>query len=207
MRRLSQRRGAILAAAREIVARSGFAGLSMDLVAAGSGVATGTLYRYFPSKADLCTEIVTEISDHELAVLDRVAATDAAPLERLALAIRTFSGRALAARTLAYALMAEPVLPEVDGLRLRYRGELAAVLSGLIGECIAEGTLPPQNAAASAAFMVGAFIEGVIAPHGPDVPARARRSLVDEIADFCLRGAGAVQQSGSRTREGARRYG
>ena len=41
----------------------------------------------------------------------------------------------------------------------------------------------------------------------PDVPAWARRSLVDDIAEFCLRGAGAVQQSGSRIREGARRYG
>jgi len=93
------------------------------------------------------------------------------------------------ARRLAYALMAEPVDNTLDRLRIRYREALAQVLVGLIEECVAAGTLPPQNASARAAFMVGAFIEGVVGPHAPDLPADI---LAEDIASFCLRGAGAV---------------
>jgi AcrR family transcriptional regulator len=190
-RHLSQRREAILAAARDIVASAGFHALNMQLVADKAGVAIGTLYRYFPSKDHLCAQIVTEISDRELAVLHRVAASTRGPLRRLRSAIETFTRRAIQARRLSYALMAEPVTPEVDRLRLHYRGELTGVLSGLIDECIAGGALPAQNATATAAFMVGAFIEGVIGPHAPDISADRTKALVKDIAGFCLKGAGA----------------
>jgi AcrR family transcriptional regulator len=163
----------------------------MQQVAERSGVATGTLYRYFPSKANLCAETVKGISDRELAVLRRIAGSQGAPLARLWAAIHTFTRRAMQARTLAYALMAEPGEPAVDRLRLQYREELASVLAALIDESVANRSLPVQAAPASAAFMVGAFIEGVIAPHAPDIAPDGIAALADDIASFCLRGAGA----------------
>lgn len=48
---------------------------------------------------------------------------------------------------------------------------------------------------ARAAFMVGAFIEGVVGPHAPDLPPAARGALADDIVSFCLRGASATAQS------------
>ena len=189
--RLAERREAILAAARAMVMEDGFAGLSMQGVARRSGVATGTLYRYFPSKDALCAEVVTDVSDREVALLRRIALTSGTPLQRLHDAIATFSSRAVRARKLAYALMAEPVGRALDDLRIRYREQLAQVLVGLIEDAIADRSLPPQNPAASAAFMVGAFIEGVIGPHAPDLPAAERAALAETIAGFCLRGAGA----------------
>jgi AcrR family transcriptional regulator len=191
--RLAARRRAILEATRGIVADVGFRGLSMQVVAEATGVATGTLYRYFPSKGELCTEVVTAVSERELAVLREVAAGEGPPLPRLARAVATFARRALRARTLAWALLAEPVEPEVDRLRLGYRQEIADVIAGLVDECARSGTLPAQSASASAAFIVGAFIEGVIGPHAP-AAGRAgpnAQALVNDIARFCLRGAGA----------------
>ena len=193
--RLEARRQAILAAARAVVAEGGFQALGMQLVAERTGLATGTLYRYFGSKAALCTEIVTGVSEREVAVLRRIAASPGPPLERLHRAVYAFSRRAMRARKLAYALMAEPVAPELDALRIHYREELAGVLVGLIEACVAAGTLPPQNARARAAFMVGAFIEGVIGPHAPDLPPEEHGALAGDIASFCLLGVGATPQS------------
>jgi AcrR family transcriptional regulator len=48
--RLAARRRAIPEATRGLVADVGFRGLSMQVGAEATGVATGTLYRYFPSK-------------------------------------------------------------------------------------------------------------------------------------------------------------
>lgn len=187
--RLAERRQDILTAARNAVAQAGFQALSMQDVAARAGVATGTLYRYFPSKTDLCVELVTTVSERELDVLRGIATGGGAPLDRLIRVIATFSRRAMQARRLAYALMAEPMDSALDRLRIHYREALAQVLVGLIGECVDAGTLPPQNAAARAAFMVGAFIEGVVGPHAPDLPPDM---LAEDIATFCARGAGAV---------------
>lgn len=58
-------RGQIVEAARELVARDG-AAVRMDALAARAGVAVGTLYRHFPTKADL-VEAVVEDSVHDLA--------------------------------------------------------------------------------------------------------------------------------------------
>lgn len=194
-RRLAARRQAILDAARGIVAELGFRGLGMQLVAEATGVATGTVYRYFPSKADLCTELVTSVSERELAVLRAISAAEGRALDRLWAAVDTFARRALRARRLAYALMAEPGEPEVDRLRLRYRGELARVIAGLIEESIADGSLPAQSAPASAAFIVGAFIEGVIGPAAPDAELPGEGpALGGDIARFCLQGAGARER-------------
>lgn len=191
--RLAARRQAILAAAQAAVAEAGFHALSMQAVADRAGVAAGTLYRYFPSKAGLCTEIVTGVSEREVGVLRAIAAGDEPVLDRLGRAIATFARRALRARTLAYSLMAEPAGPELDRLRIHYREQLAGVLVGLIDEAVGEGALPPQDATARAAFMVGAFIEGVIGPHAPELPPARHAALAEDIARFCLAGAGATQ--------------
>ena len=47
------KRELILAAALELFAEHGFAGSAVPLVAEAAGVATGTIYRYFPSKEAL----------------------------------------------------------------------------------------------------------------------------------------------------------
>lgn len=188
--RLAARRRAILLAARSIVTEHGFQALNMQLVADTAGVAIGTLYRYFPSRADLCIEVVTGISERELMLLRQMAGSGGPALGRLWSVINSFSQRALQARTLAYALMAEPVEPELVQLRLRYRRELADVMKALIREGIAEGKLPPQNVDASAAAMVGGFIEGVIGAHASELSGPGRQMLSDDISCFCLRGAG-----------------
>ena len=47
----------VVAAARELIARGGYQEARVAAVAAVAGVATGTVYRHFPSKAELFAEV------------------------------------------------------------------------------------------------------------------------------------------------------
>ena len=53
----------ILETAREVFFRDGFVDANLDAIARGAGVAKGTLYRYFDSKADLYVAVLAHGSD------------------------------------------------------------------------------------------------------------------------------------------------
>src|SRR5438477_2032699 len=59
-----------LAAASRILRRDGFARLTMERVAAESGVAKTTVYRSWPTKAALCMDLYLDISARELRLPD-----------------------------------------------------------------------------------------------------------------------------------------
>src|SRR4051812_19629135 len=56
----------VVAAARELIARGGYREAQVAAVAARAGVATGTVYRHFPSKADLFAEVFRQVSQREV---------------------------------------------------------------------------------------------------------------------------------------------
>ena len=76
------------------------------------------------------------------AIVKAVADADGTPVEKLEAAIRTFASRALQGRRLAYALIAEPVDPEVETVRLDYRAQLAHCLERILREGIMRGVFP-----------------------------------------------------------------
>ena len=188
-KRLADKRARILKAARDLVADGGWAAAQVDNVAAKAGVATGTVYRHWTAKADLCAEIVATVSTREVGIVKAVADADGSPQEKLEAAIRTFAGRALRGRQLAYALIAEPVDPEVELVRLDYRAKLAHCFERILREGIMRGVFPPLDPAVAAACIVGAFMEALVGPLAPSqgTGARAERHLIDQITAFCLR--------------------
>src|SRR5256714_12119307 len=108
--RRAQTRKRIVRAAHDLVAEGGFANAPVAAVAQRAGVATGSVYRHFSSKADLFAEVFRRAAQREV---DAVAqAPD------LAAGVETFARRALAGRRLAWALLAEPVDPVVEAERL-----------------------------------------------------------------------------------------
>jgi AcrR family transcriptional regulator len=158
-------RDSIVAGTLSLVAEGGWSAASMHDVARRAGVATGTLYRHFPSKGDLLAEVFAEASGREQAVVSDIA-TDAgrAPLERLAAAIEVFAHRALAAPTLAYALMAEPVDPAVEAARLASKRAYRATFAALLEEAVAAKAVGPLDSAVAAAAIVGALQEALSDP-------------------------------------------
>jgi AcrR family transcriptional regulator len=193
-RKLAARHDAIMAAARALAAEGGMGSVQIASVAERAGIAAGTVYRYFPSKTDLIAALVAAQSAAEIAALNRAADAAPGPLSALAAAIVTFAARALAGRRLAFAMIAEPVEPELEAARLAYRRALAGALEIRIRSALERGHLPAQDAAAAAAALVGALIEGLLGPLAPgptDDPAQ-NRAQVQTLALFGLRGLGVI---------------
>lgn len=183
-------RQAILEAARELVGQGGFRAAQMSAVAAGAGIATGTIYRYFPTQAELFAEIFRGNSQREVDAMRDAAAESGSSGERLRRAVAIFIARAMRNRRMAYALIAEPVDPLVDAERLNYRRAYAEVLERLLLEGIAAGEFAPQDAAITAAALVGLLGETLLGPLLHAVPT-AQESVADSIIALCLRAVGA----------------
>ena len=73
--RRREARGRIVRAARELVAEGGFGAAAVAAVAARAGVATGSVYRHFPSKADLFAEVFRTAAQHEVDAVRAAAET------------------------------------------------------------------------------------------------------------------------------------
>ena len=193
VRRLAARREDILAAAQAAAADGGMAAVHIAPVAERAGIAAGTVYRYFPAKTDLVAELATVVAERETAAMRRAA--DAAPgaLSALPAAIVTFATRALRARRLTWAMLTEPVEAEVDAVRLIYRQSIARELETRILAAINDGHLPVQDAALSAAALVGALVEALIGPlaDAADDAAKARLA-VQTLTLLALRALGVV---------------
>ena len=182
VRRLAAREQAILEAARALAVEHGMAAVQIAAVAKRAGIAAGTVYRYFPSKADLVAALIAALAAREIEAMRKAADAAPGPLSALAASIATFAARALASRKLAWAAIAEPVDADIDALRLDFRQSLAAELETRIRAAIAGGHLPEQDARVSAPAVIGALTEGLIGPLAPtaggdgkDAKRRARR--------------------------------
>src|SRR5205085_4634521 len=128
-------------------------------VAAGAGVSTGSVYRHFPSKAALFAEMLRDVCARELAVASEVAVAPGPPVDRLGDVVAVFAERSLRGGGLAYAVIVEPMDPEVDQVRLDARRELALLFAGLIDEGVRAGDLPVQNSYTGGAAIIGAVLE------------------------------------------------
>ena len=185
--RKAEVRGRIVAAARELIAHGGYAEAQVAAVAARAGVATGTVYRHFPSKADLFAEVFRNASQHEVDAVVEAADSGGSAAARIAAAVETFARRALRGRRLAWALIAEPVDPAVEAERLVFRRAYRDAFAGVIAAGVDGGELPPQDPAVSAAALVGAIGEALVGPVSPTTAASDPEALVDSLRDFCIR--------------------
>src|SRR5580704_13150602 len=86
----ASRREEILEAAVKLFAKHGYADADTQLLADELGVGKGTLYRYFPSKMALFLAAADRVMRQLRAQIDSRIKDVADPLDRIAVAIRTF---------------------------------------------------------------------------------------------------------------------
>jgi AcrR family transcriptional regulator len=178
----------IVRAAHALIARGGYREAQVAAVAAGAGVATGTVYRHFPSKADLFAEVFRRASQREVDATRAAADAAGGPASRrLAAAVETFARRALRGRRLAWALLAEPVDPAVEAERLQFRRAYAEIFTRAIRDGVAAGELPEQDAGLAATALVGAIGEALVGPLSPTAAAADEDALIAGLTTFCLR--------------------
>jgi len=168
VKRLAARRSAILAAARETAAEGGMAAVQIAPVAVRASVAAGTVYRYFPSKADLISELIAEVSRDELAAIRRAADAAPGPSSALAAAVSTVAVHILTQRKLAWGILAEPVDVDVTTSRVASRREITGEIATRIDAAIRAGHLPAQDTQLAATALLGALHEALVGPLAPD---------------------------------------
>lgn len=162
--RMDGRRDALLDAARALLADEGYAGCTVAAVAARARIATGSVYRHFPSKSVLAVELFRSVVTAEVDAVSAAARRPADPVAGVAAAAETFARRALRRPRLAYALLAEPVDTAVEAERLVFRRAFRDVFADRIAEGTASGRLPRQDPQMTAAALVGACAEALIGP-------------------------------------------
>lgn len=185
--RLADNRQRIVQSARGLIARGGFREASITAVAQAAGLSTGAIYRYFPSKADLFVEVLTDAVRRECAILREIIDRPGSADERLRAAVESFARRALEGPHLAYAFIAEPADSEVDAARILCRQEFSDVFKTVLRQGIASGEFPKQSLDVSAACIVGAFTEALVRPVAPTSRRARDVTLVPAIVEFCAR--------------------
>src|SRR3954470_2809304 len=186
--RKAEARERIVAAALDQLAEGGYASASVQAVAARAGVATGSVYRHFPSKSDLFAEVFRRASQREVDVFDHAAEDDGrSATERIAAATEAFARRAMAAPTRAYALIAEPVDPAVEAERLIFRRGYRDVLIEVLEQGEQRGEFELHDKQTTAAALVGAIGETLVGPLAADRTGDGSPSLVAAVVDFATR--------------------
>ncbi|WP_037161541.1 TetR/AcrR family transcriptional regulator [Rhodococcoides fascians] len=196
--RIDAGREKLFDAAVEVLSSQGYRGLSIASVAAAAGVSAGSVYTHFDSKSDLVVAIFRTVCGREVqAVVDAAGASGArgmsrtgsgSVVERVTAIVETFAGRAMKNRTMAYALLAEPVDPAVDAERLVFRRSFAAAIGDAVADGIAAGDIPEQNVEIAAAALVGAVGEVLVGPLSPDRTDTA--DVIPDLVAFALRSLG-----------------
>jgi len=194
-------RARLLHAAAEVIQDGGWAAASVGAIAARAGVAAGTLYRHFDSKAELFVEVFRAVSQREMTAMRAAETAEMAVGERFDAVVGTYAGRALRNRRLAWALVYEPLDATVDAERLAYRRAYCQGMAALIRRAIAAGAIPRQDADLAAAAVVGVIAETLVGPLSPVArDTRSDEAIVRAIVTFCRRVIGLPVVPARRTR-------
>jgi len=182
----------LLTAGVAVLASGGYAAASVAAIAERAGVATGTLYRHFPSKADLFVELFRAIGDAELTAMQEAAAQARSAAEELDAVIATFAGRAMSRPRLAWALVYEPLDASVDAERVRCWRAYAKRLAQFVRERVEAGELPDQDPDTTAAALIGGIVEVLVSPLSPVAGGNADPdAVIAALTAFCRRAVGA----------------
>jgi len=192
--RSERKRKLILAAARDVFVREGFAHTGMEQVARGAGVSTATLYAHFPGKADLFRVVVEETIADIAARVRRSAQADGDARTRLAKfgqAYAEFYCTPTSRATFRMVIAERRRFPELaDHFQERGRAELGGTLLEIIAGLAEDGEIAVEKPCWAAGQLQGmiehaTLILGLVA--GDEVmPVRPIETIVSEAVETFL---------------------
>jgi AcrR family transcriptional regulator len=137
--RSEDRRRAILSAAVDELREKGYAALTIEGIAARAGAGKQTIYRWWPSKADVVLEALLEEA------ADAIAVPDEGSLSEDLLVFLTETFRQRGQRPVLVGLMAQALLDPVfaQGFRDRFLFGRRIVLREIFDRAVARGEIAP----------------------------------------------------------------
>jgi AcrR family transcriptional regulator len=179
--RIERSRMCLLEATADLLREVGYGQLTIEAVAARSGVAKSTIYRHYASKAELVSDAFTAVHTRggaDLPPPGPVRGRVAAILTDLACAVDEPDRLACLMPAL---IDAAERSDEMAGLAQRMADESAAPLQAVIADAVEAGELPPQT---DPAVLADALVGPIVLPrlfHRPPVTPADIPALVDQI--------------------------
>jgi AcrR family transcriptional regulator len=179
----------VIKVTRDLIAEGGWSAAQISVIASRAGLATGSVYRYFDSKVDLCVQVLSEVSQREAEVVAGIIDSEGDATSRMHDAVATFVRRAAREPRLAYALIAEPCEPALDEARLQYRDALAKQFARLIDDGIRRGEFIDMPSDVISTCVTGAMMEPLIRPLARATRPRKQEieALAEQVAIACVR--------------------
>ncbi|GAA4488526.1 TetR/AcrR family transcriptional regulator [Actinoallomurus oryzae] len=175
-KRSEESRRAILTAAAELTAEVGYASLTIEGIAARSGAGKQTIYRWWPSKADVLLDALATKADLHIPIPDE--GTYEADLRAFLAATFALGSRPQVVELLR-ALMAEAQINAAFGERFRemFLAQRRAALGTIVERAVARGELPSGLTSQTVIDIVfGTLWYRVLAAHRP-----VDQALIDEL--------------------------
>ena len=166
LERTQATQAALLAAARALFVRKGYADTGTPEIVAAAQVTRGALYHHFADKAGLFLAVAQQAADEVATEIDRGSARAATPLQALIDGAEAyFAAMARGGRARLLLLDAPAVLPAGQLLDLSERAGARALQAGLQAAWAAgpSGALPDAELAALAALLSAAFDRAALA--------------------------------------------
>ena len=202
-------RDRLLAAAGSVIEEGGYGAASVLAIAQRAGVASGTLYRHFPSKEDLFVEVFRRAcagEERAMSAAGDAMAPTATEVDRLEQVLVPDARRALRRPRLSWALIAEPVDPRVDAERIAYRARYTAFVAGVLDAAVDGGEVPALEVAFTAAAIVGGCGEALVGPLAPNAAGRKDDdAVISSLRAFVRRAVGADASAPPRLTQHTRR--
>jgi len=181
-------RAALVAAARDLFGRDGYAATPVEDIAARAGVTIGALYHHFPNKQALFETVFEELHLELLGACGRAAAQGKDPVDRLGRAFDAWFDAVLDARVQRIAITdATAVLGLERYTELDERYAFGAIVDAL-KEAKAAGAVSVRDPETVARLLLGALTRGGMLIANAEDPRRTRnavaRSLRELLAGF-----------------------
>ena len=174
--RTAATRAALIAAARRLFAEHGYADVGTERVAQAAGVTRGALYHQFADKAELFAAVLEAVEiDLTARLIDAVAAaaTDD-PLALLAAGADAWLDASTEPEVRRIALLDGPAVLGWERWREVGMRHGLGLVSSLLGELVAAGTIPDQPIEPLAHVLIGALDEAALYVALAADPGRAR---------------------------------
>jgi AcrR family transcriptional regulator len=172
-----------VAAASEILRRDGYERLTMERVAAESGVAKTTLYRRWPTKAALCMDLYLDVAERELS--DPDTGDVARDLEHICATVIRLQTRTVAGQAFIGLIAEAQLNPDTRPAYRAFAERRREVTREVLRRAIRRGELRPRTDIDLVIDAIGGAVTfRLLQGHAPLTP-RLAAKLIDLVLSGC----------------------
>ncbi|MGC5027298.1 TetR/AcrR family transcriptional regulator [Tsukamurella sp. DT100] len=163
--RTAATRTALIAAARELFAEHGYAGVGTQAIVEAAGVTRGALYHQFGDKRGLFEAVFDAVEEESIGAAGRAAvaaAEDLGPVDTMLVAVDTFMAAIADPGVTRITMIDAPAVLGWEGWRARGEKYGLAVIESLLAGAMDQGHITPEPTRPLAHALLGMLDESAL---------------------------------------------